>query len=208
MKITRKLQHSSLLTGILITCLATFFSHSVSAITIQSAKIMGDVVKVKGTGAVPYAMLYWDLSVPMVEVAQADAHGRFQFTSELVPKPPRCVGFLTDGETEMRVEVDNCRGSLDGFYEAPLDSALVQPGEYGSVRSRCELGDFAVSAGFVTRSLSNDPADFRITVFSKLGDGETGQESWRLQGINAGDNVAEIRVFTTCAKVLPPSGPH
>lgn len=86
------------------------------------------------------------------------------------------------------------------IYSAPQVLADILPGEFGGVRSFCDLGDTVVSGAIVIRSRTGSLTDFRIISSEIVIDGMTGQESWLLQGINAAADTADIRVVAICAR--------
>ncbi len=97
-----------------------------------------------------------------------------------------------------------------GYYTATQDSTVLQPGEFGGVRSICDPGDYAVSGSIVTRVVNashgtNSPAfNFRLISSGLVIDGATGEQSWVLQGVNESPAPlgADIRVAARCADVL------
>jgi len=194
--------------------LAFFYGQNCWALTVQKANIVGDVVKIKGSDAVPHADIFWEVGFafpPEAAVAQADEKGDFKFSSDKLPRTPTCIGSLRDGLDRIDVEVGNCRGGIDGFYTASQDRTLLAPGQFGGVRSFCDLGDFAVSGQLVIRAgggYSEDERDFKIISFGLVIDGLTEQQSWVLEGSNVGNDPVDIRVAARCARVLPPQMHH
>jgi len=166
------------------------------ALTVHSAMIVAETVKIRGSGAGPNAVIVWEDE----EIGQANSRGRFRVSSKKLPLRPQCVGVLEAvGLEPIVVEVDNCRGPIDGFYAAPQAAKKVPAGEFDSVISFCAPGDFAVSG-----SLVRFGPEFDVTSFGLLIDGSTGQQSWVFAGRNNGNDFADIRVSARCARVLPP----
>ena len=78
-------------------------------------------------------------------------------------------------------------------YLAGQETAIVPPGQFGSVRSRCDLGDFVLSGGVVVFA-----EDFRMNISDIVIDGATGEQSWVFSGNNEGTGDADIRVAARC----------
>ncbi len=174
-----------------------------SATSVSQAEITDNSVRIRGVGAPPFAAIRWQGDL----LGQADHVGAFEVRSSNIPHRPQCTGTLVIGEwvQELAVTVDNCRGSIAGFYVARQDQRFVLPGDYAYVRSICESGDYAISASQVISGNDGDPADFRVMDSSLIIDESTGVQSWIVQGINAGTNIADVRVAAMCAKVEPPA---
>ncbi len=174
-----------------------------SATSISRAEIIDNHLQISGSDAPPFAAIRWQGDL----VGQADQTGAFEVQSANIPHRPQCSGTLVIGEwiEELPITVDNCRGTIGGYYVAPLDQRFVLPGDYAYVRSICEPGDYAISANQVISGGDGDPADFRVMDSSLLIDGSTGVQSWIVQGINAGANIADVRVAALCAQVNPPA---
>ena len=98
---------------------------------------------------------------------------------------------------------------IEGFYSAVQDRKLVQPGDFDSVGSTCDRGDQAISGGIVIRVIgatngTNAPDFyFRIISVGLVIAGDTGDQSWFLQGVNESPSplVADIRVSAICADI-------
>jgi len=176
------------------------------ALTIEKAKIDGNATKIKGSGADPYAVILWQEK----EVTQANKSGKFEFTSDILPLPPVCIGILQAGLEEFTVKVDNCRGKIDEFYSPSSVKQRVDPGEQGILGAYCDLGDYAVSGQYFLVSFGGSPGrqplpiNFRISQYGKTISGATGQQSWVIRGFNAGSEAIELRFTVQCARVLPP----
>ena len=186
--------------NISLVCLTLFAPQDSWALTVKEAKIVGDAVLVRGGDSQPNAIISWIVGGVPEEVAQADAKGNFRFLTDLLPLKPKCIAELFDGFEFLFVQVENCQDEIVSFYSALQDKKFVPPGQFDSVRSHCDLGDWAVNGGIVLFPTNHD---FEIGVTGLLIDGSTGQQSWLLQGTNVGTITADIRVNAICADTLP-----
>lgn len=85
------------------------------------------------------------------------------------------------------------------LYTATQVLASVAPGDFGSVRSRCDLGDQVVSGEFVVRAVK----DYNIVFSGTVIDGVTGQESWAFGIENNDAGVADLRLAARCLEATP-----
>ena len=170
--------------------LALILSSPALALTIKQALIAKGKVMVKGND-VPGTNIRWQ----GVIVTQADSNGRFTFKT-VIPPDRDCTGFLQGNSEFVEVKLKNCRMTVRSFYSADQDTSIVPTGQFGSVRSKCDLGDFAVSGSWVVRA-----DNFRIISNVLVIDGATGVQSWVMEGMNEGSSDADIRVSARCADV-------
>lgn len=88
--------------------------------------------------------------------------------------------------------------AVPAVYSGPLDTATIAPGEYGAVKSPCELGDYAVSGTLVVFADAFNMVSSHLVI-----DGATATHHWAFAGINEGSGEAEVRVAAICLDVTP-----
>jgi hypothetical protein len=136
--------------------------------------------------------------------------GRFNFADGTIPRVivssangqanADAVRFVLVGEPPPQP------GQILGFYSAPRVIRDVAPGNFESVRSTCDPGDYAVSGSWAAFDPSEvDPPEFRFRIdhVGIIIDLHNGNQSWQLGGFNHSPPplTATIRVQATCADV-------
>jgi hypothetical protein len=136
--------------------------------------------------------------------------GRFNFADGTIPRvvvsgangqaSADAVKFARVGESPPQP------GDILGFYLAPKVEKIVAPGSWGSVRSTCDSGDYAVSGSWAAGDPSEvNPPEFRFRIdhVGIIIGFSNGNQSWQLGGFNYSPPplTAQIRVQATCADV-------
>jgi len=135
-----------------------------------------------------------DGTIPRVVVSSANGQAnadavKFARVAESPPQPGDILGFYT-------------------VYDSPDQIKTIAPGSYGSVRSTCAPGDYAVSGSYIVGEASevySPDFKFRILGFGGGIDQTSPHKNgfWALDGYNESPPGldAEIHVRVTCADI-------
>lgn len=206
--------------GLFIFCfpLLAFAQSTPLDAVITKATIKNGKVYVSGYDGIPGESVRWLtsgwFSTNLPVVTTVDEEGKFRFVTSDLPVLPRCYAevLIGDREQEMTVHVDNCEGTVAGFYTATLYdeegdtiAAWVGPGERGSAGADCNPGDWAVSVTHSISSETNEPPNVSVIGSSLVIDGSTRIQGGGVTIIN--HSMGEVRLISSvmCARVEPPA---
>lgn len=203
--------------GLIFPLVAFAQSHPLEAV-ITKATIKNAKVYVTGYDGIPGESVRWltggGFGTDLPVVTTVDEEGKFRFVTTDLPVLPRCYAevLIGDREQEMTVHVDNCEGTVAGFYTATLYdeegdtiAAWVGPGERGRAGADCDPGDWAVSVTHFIDSPTNEPPNVSVISSSLTIDGITKIEGGGVTIIN--HSADEVRLISSvrCARVEPPA---